>query len=73
MKKLSLSQMEKLQGGKFWGAETSCSPPMPDGTGWCHYTCTDKYYIFWIVVSSQPAPGGFFYCPETVIPPLPYI
>jgi len=66
MKKLSLAQMEKLQGGKFWGSETTCGAIMDNGSGVCTQTCTQKYYMFWIVVSSESWPV-FYACQKIVL------
>jgi hypothetical protein len=46
MKKLNVSQMEKIEGGKFFGATSSC--------GACNFgerVCVQKYYVFWLKVS----------------------
>ena len=47
MKKLELEQMEKIEGGKFWGTGTviECTPN-PLGGEWCR-SCSQDYY-FWI-------------------------
>jgi hypothetical protein len=45
MKKLSLDQMETIQGGRFLGYETSCGAANP-GSGVC--TCTVYYYVLFI-------------------------
>lgn len=49
MKKLNLEQMEKIEGGKFWGSGTSqereYDPNCPSGEAWVWY---DEYYVFFI-------------------------
>ncbi len=69
MKKLSLTQMENLQGGKFWGGETTCSYKFEYETSRgdvCSYICTAKHYIFWINIDTVYLAEGtelFIPCP----------
>jgi hypothetical protein len=51
MKTLSLEQMEKTEGGKFWGE--SCGPSYNIGNQ-CYKNCS--YYVFWISVSFDVVP-----------------
>ncbi len=46
MKKLEMNQMEKIEGGVFWGTGVKCKS-VPGGTSCCNYD-----YMFWIRVSS---------------------
>lgn len=55
MKKLSLNQMQNLQGGKFWGTESKCVENrmydiISGKETLCMRTCTQKHYFFWMVV-----------------------
>jgi hypothetical protein len=49
MKKLNLNQMEKIEGGKFWGKEYSCVQTGTDPVGGypVYYEC-DNVWRFWI-------------------------
>ncbi|MBN8665638.1 MAG: hypothetical protein J0L83_13740 [Chitinophagales bacterium] len=50
MKKMDFNQMERTEGGKFWGwSEWSCGPC--DATG--HQSCVRSYSAFWIKVDYQ--------------------
>ncbi|MDR3287794.1 MAG: hypothetical protein LBT27_10185 [Prevotellaceae bacterium] len=45
MKKLTISQMETTNGGKFIGTTTKCTDCLSG-----HRYCTAKDYIFWLKV-----------------------
>lgn len=49
MKKLEVSEMAKIEGGKFWGrGETTCTP-VDNGAGQIlYYWCCYDYYVLWI-------------------------
>ena len=52
MKKLEISQMEILQGGKFFGTTTeygSCNPIGDTGRGMMYVT--ETFYAFWLPIS----------------------
>ena len=62
MKKLELEQMEKIEGGKFWGTGTvEVCTPNPLGTGNFCQTCSQDYY-FWI------SAGEPYNCKDTTGP-----
>ena len=52
MKKLEISQMENLQGGKFFGTTTEYGPCNPIGdTGRGMMYVTETFYAFWLPIS----------------------
>jgi hypothetical protein len=53
MKKLSISQMEKIEGGIFWGRDfTSCTAITNGAGGVLYYWRCYDYYMFWIRVET---------------------
>jgi len=64
MKKLSLAQMEKLQGGKFMGTGTNCYTE-PGWGIYCRQKCYHTLYVFWIAIDSwtseKDVPCPIFY------------
>lgn len=58
MKKLEISQMERIEGGKFWGTgQVQDCVENPLGGEWCR-TC-NRDYMFWIPVGPLYACGPF--------------
>lgn len=57
MKKLEISQMEKIEGGKFWGTgKVLDCQDNPLGGQWCRECSQD--YMLWIPV------GGLYGCKD---------
>lgn len=56
MKKLELSQLENLTGGKFWGTETECttlySPDIAGNMTPTAIKCCQVDYMFWVRVDT---------------------
>ncbi len=57
MKKLSISQMEKIEGGLFWGwGDKHCTTSSS-----CWKTCHEDYFVFWIKVDYRPTYADWDY------------
>jgi hypothetical protein len=62
MKKLSLEQMEVVEGGKFWGSTYVWSDPDGDGSGTCTRYYTVLGIITWETNDIANFSGGSSYC-----------
>ena len=61
MKKLEIAQMEKIEGGKFWGTgDVQHYQENPLGGGWCT-DCKQSYY-FWIKSGDEFGCGPTYDC-----------
>lgn len=58
---MEIKQMEKIEGGKFWGTGSVQTYQVnPLGGGWCA-DCSQNYY-FWIPIGKPYACGQTYDC-----------